>query len=127
MLMRQEQQGQTMTRLFIVMVLCTLTACATQPIIDTQGKSMAQYDQDLADCRVIAEQVRTGQKVAVGAAAGAAIGAAIGAAVGDSGTAQRVTGAGAISGSAKGLGRGLNEKQRVIHNCLRNRGYAVLN
>lgn len=107
--------------------LLTLASCASQPIIDTQGKSMAQYEQDLAECKVYANQVRTGQKVAVGAVAGAAIGAAIGAAVGDSDTAQRAAGAGAISGSAKGAGRGLHERQRVVHNCLRNRGYAVLN
>ena len=114
-------------RLIALFVLFTLSACASQPIIDTQGKSMAQYEQDLADCKEYAKQVRTGQKVAVGAAAGAAIGAAIGAAVGDSDTAQRTAGAGAISGSARGVERSVNERQQVVHNCLRNRGYAVLN
>ena len=114
---------RTLTPLCVLM----LGACASQPIIDTQGKSMAQYEQDLADCKGFAKQVKTGQKVAVGAAAGAVIGGAIGAAVGDSGTAQRTAGAGAISGSAKGVGRSLDERQRVVHNCLRNRGYAVLN
>ncbi|NKB99057.1 MAG: glycine zipper family protein [Pseudomonadales bacterium] len=104
-----------------------LTGCATQPIIDTQGKSMAQYEQDYAECKTFAKQVRAGQKVAVGAAVGAVVGTAVGAAVGNSETAQRGAGAGAITGAVKGGGRSINERQRVVFNCLRNRGYAVLN
>ena len=118
---------QLKLKIFLPITALMLSACASQPIIDTQGKSMAQYEQDLADCKTFAKQVRTGQKVAVGAAAGAVIGGAIGAAVGDSNTAQRTAGAGAISGGAKGVGRSFDERQRVVHNCLRNRGYAVLN
>ena len=32
-----------------------------------------------------------------------------------------------VLGGAKGTSRGLDERQRVVRNCLRNRGYAVLN
>lgn len=105
----------------------TLFACASQPIVDTQGKSMAQYEQDLEACQTYAKQVRTGQKVITGAAAGAAVGAVIGAAVGNSDTAARGAGVGATSGTVRGAGRALNERERVVFNCLRNRGYAVLN
>lgn len=104
-----------------------LMACAQKPIIDTQGKSMAQYEQDLAACKDYAKQVAVGNRIATGAAAGAVVGAVIGAVAGDSELAQRAAGVGAVSGAAKGTGRGLSEKQRVVYNCLRNRGYAVLN
>lgn len=104
-----------------------VSACASQPIVDTQGKSMAQYEQDLADCRDYAKQVRAGQKVAVGAVAGAAVGAVIGAAVGNSDTAARGAAVGATSGTVRGTGSALHERERVVFNCLRHRGYAVLN
>ena len=111
---------------YIATVLC-LAACASQPIVDTQGKSMAQYEQDLADCQAYADQVRSGQKVITGAAAGAAVGAIIGAAVGNSDTAARGAGVGATSGAVRGTGSAVRERQRVVFNCLRHRGYAVLN
>lgn len=40
-----------MTRSFILFVGFIISACTTAPIVDTKGKSMAQYEQDLADCR----------------------------------------------------------------------------
>ena len=60
--------------LLLIIVSLATVGCATQPIIDTQGKSMAQYEQDLATCRTVAKQVRSGQKIAVGAAVGNADG-----------------------------------------------------
>ena len=116
-----------MTRSFILFVGFIISACTTAPIVDTQGKSMAQYEQDLADCKAYQNQVNTGQKIAVGTVAGAVIGTAVGAAVGNSDTAQKIAGAGAVTGSAKGLGRAMDERRRVVFNCLRQRGYAVLN
>lgn len=104
-----------------------VAACASDPIIDTQGVNTAKYQQDLADCRAIADQVKVGQNAAGGAVAGAVVGAAVGAAVGNSNTAQRAAGAGATVGAAKGAGRGVNERERVVRNCLRGRGYRVLN
>ncbi len=106
-------------------LLCA--ACAQQPIIDTKGVNMAQYRQDKSECEVYAQQVQTGRQAVGGAAAGAVVGAVVGAAVGNSDTVQKGAGAGAALGATKGVRRGQNEKQRVVHNCLRNRGYAVLN
>ncbi len=104
-----------------------LAACANKPIVDTKGVNMAQYQQDLAECESYAQQVQVAGKAATGAVAGAVVGAAVGAAVGNSNTAGRAAGAGAAVGASKGTGRGLHEKQRVTRNCLRHRGYAVLN
>ncbi len=110
-------------------LLCVgvLQGCKSDPIIDTRGVDMRKYNQDLADCEAYAEQVMVARKAAGGAVAGAVVGAAIGAAVGNSDTAQAGAGVGAISGASKGTARGLSEQQRVVRNCLRNRGYAVLN
>ncbi len=115
-------------RFFAIGTLSLLTlACASDPIIDTKGVNMAQYQQDLNECQAYAQQVNVGTKAASGAAAGAVVGAVIGAAVGNSNTAGRAAGAGATAGAAKGTGRAMHERERVTRNCLRNRGYAVLN
>ncbi len=113
--------------IFLLLTATLLAACASDPIIDPKGVNTAKYRQDLAECRVIADQVKVGQKAAGSAVAGAVVGAAVGAAVGNSNTAQRAAGAGATVGAAKGAGRGVNERERVVRNCLRGRGYQVLN
>lgn len=103
-----------------------VSACAShpQPIIDTKGVNMAHYRADLAECRAYGDQVRIEKGVARGAAGGAAVGAATGAVVGD---VADGAGVGAILGGAKSARRGEDEKYRVIKNCLRGRGYKVLN
>ena len=46
---------------------------------------------------------------------------------GNSDTAERAAGVGGVIGGAKGAGSGLRERDRVVKNCLRGRGYRVLN
>ncbi|OGT72939.1 MAG: hypothetical protein A3H44_01810 [Gammaproteobacteria bacterium RIFCSPLOWO2_02_FULL_57_10] len=119
-----------MKALFIVIPLIVLTACAgaqRRPIVDMQGVNVAQYNQDLAECQSYAEQVEAGRQVAGGAVAGAVVGAAIGAVVGNSDTAQRAAGAGAVGGGARGAAGAMQERNQVLSNCLRGRGYRVLN
>lgn len=124
---RQPEMNMPTKHLTILLFPALLAACASEPIIDPKGVNTAQYRQDLAECQAIADQVKVGQKAAGSAVAGAVVGAAVGAAVGNSNTAQRAAGAGATVGAAKGAGRGVNERQRVVRNCLRGRGYQVLN
>lgn len=97
------------------------------PIVDTKGVDMTRYETDLAECQAIADQVPVGERVVVGAATGAVIGGAIGTVVGNHRTAARTAGVGAIGGGVRGASSGLSERDRVIHNCLRGRGYSVLN
>ena len=52
------------------------------------------------------------------------MGAATGAVFGEAG---KGAGVGAIGGAAKSARRGDEEKHRVVKNCLRGRGYKVLN
>jgi len=117
--------------LICILLVLSLTACAGRghrgPIVDMKGVDRAQYETDLAECRELAEQVAVGERAVTGAAAGAVIGGVVGAAAGDSGTAKRSAGVGATLGGARGTGDALRERQVVVRNCLRNRGYAVLN
>ena len=101
-----------------------LAACASKPIVDTYNTDMVQYEKDLADCEHIAEQVATGEITAKSAAFGAGVGAAYGVIGGDICNAAA---GGAVSGGAGGLLKSDNEKAKVTKNCLRHRGYAVLN
>jgi len=94
-------------------------------VIDPTGVDMGMYHQDLAECQEIAKQV-PGQAVG-GAVGGALVGGAVGGIVGNSTTAQKGAGAGAVVGGARGARAARQERQLVVKNCLRNRGYAVLN
>lgn len=117
-----------MKSLFLPVLILLLSACSSQRIIvDRQGTDMSRYDRDLAECKSYAEQVPAGSEVAKGTVGGAVIGGALGAIVGDSRTAQRGAGAGALGGAVRGGSRADSEKDRVVKNCLRNRGYKVLN
>ena len=104
-----------------------IAACSgtSGPIIDTKSVDMASYQRDLAECQTYAEQVSTGKAVGKGTAAGAAVGAAIGAIGGGSGT--RGAGVGAVTGGAQSARISDREKADVVNNCLRGRGYKVLN
>lgn len=107
-------------------VLLVSAGCAQQQVIvDPKGVDMGRYQQDLAECQQISQQVQ--QKAGGGAVVGAVVGGLVGAAVGSHETAQRLAGAGAVVGGAKGAGATAQEKDQVVKNCMRNRGYSVLN
>lgn len=103
-----------------------LGACVanTGPIIDTQGVNMAQYEADLAQCSVYRDEVGIPTGMVKGAAAGGATGAATGVFTGDVG---RAAGVGAVLGSAQSARENDRIRQQVVKNCLRGRGYRVIN
>ena len=108
--------------------LIGLVACAgrrADVVIDPAGVNMGRYQQDLAECQEISKQVRG--KAVGGAVGGAVVGGAVGGIVGNSDTAGKGAGVGAVTGVARGAAATRQEKQLVIKNCLRNRGYKVLN
>ena len=113
---------------FIFVSLITITACAgrrADVVIDPTGVDMGRYQEDLAQCQEISKQVRG--KAVGGAVGGAVVGGSVGAIVGNSDTAGKGAGVGAVTGVARGAAATREERQLVIKNCLRNRGYAVLN
>lgn len=109
--------------------LLALSGCTTtdEIIIDQKGVNTAAYQQDLAECKAYSESVQTGEKAGVGAASGAVVGGLIGAITGGSEGALRGAGVGAVGGGAKGVSQGAQEEVQVVKNCLRGRGYRVLN
>ena len=112
--------------LVLVVATALLAACTTtdEIIIDKKGVDMARYDQDLAECREYSNEVQTGKKVAKGAASGAVVVGLIGAIAGDAG---KAAGVGAVGGGARGANEGSRDEVQVVKNCLRGRGYKILN
>jgi hypothetical protein len=113
----------------IVAVAGLAVACTTtdEIIIDRKGVDPAKYEQDLAECRSYSTEVKTGEKAVRGAASGAVVGGMVGAVVGNSQDAERGAGVGAITGGARGVSEGTRQEVQVVKQCLRGRGYRVLN
>jgi hypothetical protein len=123
--------GESMKRIILIIGVAGITliaGCAahsSKPVIDPAGVDMAQYEVDVAECEQIATQVE--QKAGERAAGGALVGGLIGAIVGGSDSAVKGAGVGAVSGGARGTADTQREKAKVVKNCLRNRGYKILN
>ena len=120
--------------LFILFLVSVITACSSHShngssgiIIDTKGVDMHQYQQDRTECQSYASQVPVAGKATKTAAGGAVVGGVIGAIVGNSSTAAKGAGVGAVTGAVKGTSSGNRERGSVVKNCLRGRGYRVLN
>lgn len=104
-----------------------LTACTYNPVIDPKTSAHPEnYQADLAECRQIAEQAPKGAALA-GAGVGAALGAGVAVASGHPGAAGQAAGGGAVIGGARGGSASNREKRMIVRNCLKGRGYAVLN
>lgn len=114
----------------------SLSACAGggadyRPVVDMRGHSETAYDRDLAVCQKTARTARNNTNVAEDAGIGAAGGAAVGAVAGAIGGAPLLgAGVGALAGL--GVGGGLeeskteNREERIVKNCMRDRGYKIL-
>lgn len=122
--------------LWVLATLALLAGCATTPaapilrqsvIVDQKGVDPVVYATDLQECEAYAAQVATGQEVAVNTAGGAVLGGALGAVRGSSKDARRGATAGAVIGATKGVADAMESKNEVLRNCLRGRGYRVLN
>lgn len=109
-----------------------IAACSSQPrtpggvIIDKRGVDPTRYAADLNECATYAEEVRGADKVVANSAGGAVVGGAVGS-IYKSGSTSRGAAAGAVTGAVKGVAETGNERSLVIKNCMRERGYVVLN
>ena len=102
----------------------SLPLCA-KVIIDPEGVEMGQYQRDTQACEQIASQVD--KRGGSGAVKGAVVGGAAGAIAGNSDSAKKAAGVGALLGVVGGRGSTRAEQVTVIKNCLKNKGYTVLN
>jgi len=122
---------KSITFLIVMSVVFSLSlaGCARNRIvIDRKGVDMAAYNHDLAECRTYAEETGgVGGEAVKGAIGGAIIGGAIGAAVGTGRTAEKLGGAGAVTGAVRGASASKAEKLKIVKTCLSGRGYKVLN
>ena len=119
--------------LWAVIGIALLSGCAhrqTTPggvIVDMKGVDPVKYQQDLAECGTYADQVDASGKIVGNAAGGAVVGGAVGAIYGGGEGAAKGAGAGGVIGGARGVRGTQQERNQVVRNCLRNRGYSVLN
>ena len=117
-----------MRRAVVVACAVSLAGCAGyRPVVDLKGVDQSRYEADLAECQQYARQRDPAAQAAAGAVAGALLGVLLGAAAGsrfDRGAMARV---GAVSGAAGGASHGAESQIDIVRNCLRGRGYAVLN
>lgn len=96
-------------------------------IIDEQGVDMAAFHRDLAECEKYAAAVEKGERVVGRAAEGAVVGGVIGAIFDGGDGAAKGAGTGAVLSGVKGARSAEWEKKRVVRNCLKHRGYRILN
>jgi outer membrane lipoprotein SlyB len=119
--------------ILLIAVIAAMSACSSHKsppggvIVDMKGVDPVQYNADLHECMAYADQVDAAGKVGGNAAGGAVVGGAIGAIFGGPEGAARGAGAGAVGGGARGVEQTVAERHQVVANCLRRRGYAVLN
>lgn len=115
----------------IAVIVLMATGCAAPqqgPIVDMKGADIHEYNLALHECSQYAHQAMgAGQGAVSGAVAGAIIGALLGVALGDSSLAASTAGAGAVMGGAGGMAQGADNRQVIMSECLRGRGYKVLN
>ncbi|MCH9691557.1 MAG: glycine zipper family protein [Gammaproteobacteria bacterium] len=120
------------------MALCAsvLFGCASQPeqvpgagsvAVDLTRIDMRQYQLDLADCNSLAAGTRNdkGRRMATHAGGGALAGAALGGILKGDLLSGTLIGAG--TGAYLGARSANNEADRIVRNCLRDRGYRILN
>lgn len=119
------------------LVLLSVVACAdqTRPVVDptTSVQGGVNYERDLVECQSLARQTSPGEQAVRSGAGGAALGAALGA-IGGALTGGNIgfaagmgAAAGAATGAAAGGVSGSAEQEQIVKNCMRNRGYSVLN
>lgn len=118
--------------IYITSAVIFLTGCAganVRPLVDMQNKTSQQYENDLQQCQSYAvQQSGAAANGAAAAAAGLVIGALLGLVAGGNMTdILQVGGIGAVAGGAGGLYEGNSAQENVVKQCLRGRGYNVLN
>lgn len=124
-----------MKKTIILFSMLLFSSCATyHPVVDSQSvNDTTKYNRDVAECRYLAKQnTDTFRSVVKDSLIVGAIGAGTGTLLGviTGNTAKGLaTGAviGGVAGGSKGAYESENEYERIFRNCVRGRGYNVLN
>ena len=96
-------------------------------IIDTRGVDMDVYRNDLIECASFSENIDVTERTIEESALSGVTGAAVGAIIGGKEGAKKIGGSAGILGAVEGNIEARYEQSKIIKNCLRGRGYKVLN
>lgn len=120
----------------IAVAACTggYATSSYQPVVDvygSPGKDPADYQSDLFQCQQLGSQRSQLEEGAGGALVGGAVGAAggaiIGAFTGSAGTGAALGAAtGAVVGGSSTAYQSNTNRQDIVMNCMRNRGWSVV-
>ena len=124
-----------MKKLFLYLNLCFVIGCAQTDlsdrndiaIIDTRGVDESVFKKDYSECSDFAKNIDLTERTLKQGAVAGATGAAVGAIIGGEETAKKIGGSAAVLNAVEANLDGRNEQAKIIKNCLRGRGYKVLN
>ena len=124
-----------MKKLFLYVNLCFIVGCAQTDlsdrndiaIIDTRGVDESVFKKDYSECSDFAKNIDLTERTLKQGAVAGATGAAVGAIIGGEEAAKKIGGSAAVLNAVEANLAGRNEQAKIIKNCLRGRGYKVLN
>ena len=124
-----------MKKLFLYVNLCFIIGCAQTDlsdrndiaIIDTRGVDESVFKKDYSECSDFAKNIDLTERTLKQGAVAGATGAAVGAIIGGEEAAKKIGGSAAVLNAVEANLDGRNEQAKIIKNCLRGRGYKVLN
>ena len=124
-----------MKKLFLCLNFCFVIGCAQTDlsdrndiaIIDTRGVDESVFKKDYSECSDFAKDIDLTERTLKQGAVAGATGAAVGAIIGGEEAAKKIGGSAAVLNAVEANLDGRNEQAKIIKNCLRGRGYKVLN
>ena len=124
-----------MKKLFLYLNLFFVVGCAQTDlsdrndiaIIDTRGVDESVFKKDYSECSDFAKNIDLTERTFKQGAVAGATGAAVGAIIGGEEAAKKIGGSAAVLNAVEANLDGRNEQAKIIKNCLRGRGYKVLN
>ena len=124
-----------MKKLFLYANLCFVIGCAQTDlsdrndiaVIDTRGVDESVFKKDYSECSDFAKNIDLTERTLKQGAVAGATGAAVGAIIGGEEAAKKIGGSAAVLNAVEANLDGRNEQAKIIKNCLRGRGYKVLN
>ena len=124
-----------MKKLCLYVNLCFVIGCAQTDlsdrndiaIIDTRGVDESVFKKDYSECSDFAKNIDLTERTLKQGAVAGATGAAVGAIIGGEEAAKKIGGSAAVLNAVEANLDGRNEQAKIIKNCLRGRGYKVLN
>ena len=124
-----------MKKLFLYVTFCFVSGCAQTDlsdrndivIIDTRGVDESIFKKDYSECSDFAKNIDLTERTLKQGAVAGATGAAVGAIIGGEEAAKKIGGSAAVLNAVEANLDGRNEQAKIIKNCLRGRGYKVLN